>query len=240
MIVDDPFTHEDFRDRLGKLLRLLASDHDAEAEAARRKLLQHLAHHGVTLSDLTAHLGEVHDGAATAPPDALRHAAVRAQRAESAHRAAEEMNTRLLRSLEDARRRARVASVAACVLAASALLAGGSLLAVRMWPWRTSVPTVQQMAPRVSDMVGRTTLAPATTPAPATTTPDAARQPGEWIGTVVQPAELLEEPDSAAQRRAMLDSGARVMVMQGGPNWLRVRTERGDGYILKGLVRPDR
>ena len=66
-------------------------------------------------------------------------------------------------------------------------------------------------------MVTRPPLAPSQPP----------RQGSEWIGTVLQPAELLAEPDSAAQRQAMLDAGARVMVLQNGPTWLRVRTERG-------------
>ena len=222
MIADDPFTREDFRDRL----------QEAEAEAARRKLLQHLAQHGVSLSDLTAHLGELHESGPVVSPGALREAAVRAQRAETAHRAAEEMNERLLPG------GAFTAWTVAGALAAAAVLALVVVLGTQWGQNRRVATSVQQIAPRVSDAVaGQVPLPPGTA---ATDSGAGARRPGEWIGTILQSAELLDDPDSAAQRRAMLDTGARVLVLQSGPVWLRVRTERGDGYVLKGLVRADR
>ena len=234
MIADDPFTHEDFRDRLGKLLRLLSSDQEAEAEAARRKLVQHLEHHGVSLSDLTAHLGEVHEAASTPAPDAVREMALRAQRAEIAHRAAEQMNERLLSRLHHVRRQLLTAWVTAGTFAVAVVLAVAVVSGTEWLHRRQTATTVQQIAPRVSDAV-RSTNQPAT---PASD--PGMRQPGEWIGTLTQPAELLDGPDSAAQRRAMLDVNARVLVLGAGPVWLHVRTENGDGYILKGLVRADR
>ena len=239
MIADDPFTHEDFRDRLGKLLRLLSSDQEAEAEAARRKLLQHLSQHGVSLNDLAAHLGEMHEtgaGAHHAPaPDAVRDMALRAQRAEIAHRAAEQMNERLLGRLQHTRRQLLTAWVVAGTLAVAVALAVIVVSGTNWLRTRQEATSVQQIAPRVSDAVRSAGEPPA---APAG---DAGlRQPGEWIGTLTQPAELLDGPDSAAQRRAMLDVNARVLVLGSGPVWLRVRTEHGDGYILKGLVRADR
>lgn len=242
MISDDPFTHEEFRDRLGKLLRLLSSDQEAEAETARRKLVQHLSHHGVSLNDLSDHLTgpqpapppswpfDTQEAAPAAQSEMLRHAAARAQRSEAAHRAAEEMNERLLSALEAARGRVRTAWMAAGVLGGTLVLAGVAALVTSVWHRPEPAATVQQIAPRMSDAVA---AAPADTSA-------GARHPGEWIGTVLQPAELLDDPDSAAQRRAMLEVGTRVLVLQSGPAWLRVRTERGDGFILKGLVRADR
>ena len=234
MIADDPFTHEDFRDRLGKLLRLLSSDQEPEAEAARRKLLQHLAHHGVTLSDLTAHLGDVHDSVPAAATDALRDAAGRAQRAELAHRAAEDMNERLLSRLHRTRRQLLTAWTTAGMLAVAGALTGLVFFGDHWLRSREAATSIQQIAPRVSDAVASQ---PVRSSAPSG---DTVRQPNEYVGTVQQPAELLDDADTTAQRRAMLDAGARVLVMQSGPVWLRVRTERGDGYVLKGLVKADR
>ena len=235
MIADDPFTHEDFRDRLGKLLRLLSSDQEAEAEAARRKLIAHLAHHGVSLNDLTAHLGDMHEAAPAPAADTARDLALRAQRAEIAHRAAEQMNERLLGNLQHMRRQLLTAWVFAGTLAVAIALAVLVVFGMQWWHRREEATAVQQIAPRVSDAV-RSANQPSVTGA----SDPGLRQPGEWIGTLTQPAELLDGPDSAAQRRAMLDVNARVLVLGTGPVWLHVRTERGDGYVLKGLVRADR
>ena len=234
MIADDPFTHEDFRDRLGKLLRLLSSDQEAEAEAARRKLLQHLAHHGVSLNDLTAHLGEIHESAPAPAMDTMRDMALRAQRAEIAHRAAEQMNERLLSRLQHVRRQLLTAWILAGTLAMAIALAVAVVSGTQFLRRQDVATTVQQIAPRVSDAVRGANQSSAQTGDPAL------REPGEWIGTLTQPAELLDGPDSAAQRRSMLDVNARVLVLGSGPVWLHVRTEHGDGYVLKGLVRADR
>ena len=238
MIADDPFTHEEFRDRLGKLMRLLSSDQQAEAEAARQKLLRHLAQHGVSLNDVSAHLvtplaaslGDVHGVA----PDTVRTLALRAQRAEIAHRAAEQMNERLLGMLERLRRQLLTVWILAGTLAVAIVLTAAVVFGTAWLRHREEATTVQQIAPRMSDAVKG-----ANQPAASSESDPGLRQPGEWIGTLTQPAELLDAPDSAAQRRAMLDSNGRVLVLGAGPVWLHVRTEHGDGYLLKGLVRAE-
>ena len=239
MIADAPFTHEDFRDRLGKLLRLLSSDQEAEAEAARRKLLQHLQHHGVSVNELAAHLGAAQLGdaqeAAAPAADTIRDMALRAQRAEIAHRAAEQMNERLLGALQRARRHLLTAWTVAGTLAVAMALAAVVVFGTQWLHRREAATSVQQIAPRVADAVSR-----ANQPSGALVSDPGLRQPGEWIGTLSQPAELLDGADSAAQRRAMLEANARVLVLGSGPVWLRVRTAHGDGYVLKGLVRADR
>ena len=220
---------------------MLASDQEAEAETARRKLLDHLAQHGVSISDLTARLRQAPSATLDAMSrETLQHAEYRAQRAETARTAAEGMNSRLLRIADQARRRLWTAWAVSAGLAGTLAMVGLVYLLADLGASDVKIAranTVQQVEPRVADSVrSRDEPAPPNTEAQ----PSGARTVGEWTGTVQLTAELLDEANSAAQRRAMLDPGARVLVLQTGPVWLHVRSEHGDGYVLKALVRPDR
>jgi hypothetical protein len=52
----DPFSDAAFLSRLQKLISMLGSAQPAEAEAARRKLLEHLGHHRLSLTDIAMRL----------------------------------------------------------------------------------------------------------------------------------------------------------------------------------------
>jgi hypothetical protein len=53
----DPFSDSVFLGRLQKLLPMLGSEQPGEAEAARRKLFEHLEHHRLTFLDVAQRLG---------------------------------------------------------------------------------------------------------------------------------------------------------------------------------------
>ncbi|MEJ0045952.1 MAG: hypothetical protein WDN04_07405 [Rhodospirillales bacterium] len=53
----DPFADSVFLSRLQKLLPMLGSEQPGEAEAARRKLREHLGHHRLTFLDVAQRLG---------------------------------------------------------------------------------------------------------------------------------------------------------------------------------------
>ena len=52
----DPFSDAAFTGRLQKLVSLLGSEQPGEAEAARRKIGEHLAHHRLSFTDLSQHV----------------------------------------------------------------------------------------------------------------------------------------------------------------------------------------
>ncbi len=261
----DPLTDPETRERLAKLLRLLASDAAGEAEAARAALLRLLARHGASLDDLTQRL------LGPAPDDlpALRAALAAAERraalAEAASRAALAAAQRLRASLTLVRIVAIAASGAAALLLTFALLPvadsgtrGGSVPGALT---SVAAPSVAPAPPRsqpsqairsppppVSSRgdhgmdIGATTAQP-----PLPSEPAPSRQPVTIArrGRVVAPEGVLLrlDPVPGVPSVALLPMGTKVVIDQAfpmlGTDWMQVRTPLGAGFVPASTIKPE-
>lgn len=248
----DPFADPAFLDRFGKLLPMLGSGQANEADTARRKLLEHLGHHRLTLTDVATRIRRPPQApAAPAPParsateaeltrelDLVRHA----QRAsEQMARSALQQNAQL----QNRASRAETAQLAAQVhrrgeriamFAATALAVG--LLAIVVFdhmPGR--VPADDPAAGPIA-----ATMQPSRPPLVA---PDAdaagAMVDGERLGSVLS-HDIAVRADPAPESRIVgfLAHGTAVVVMReteaGGVKWVLVRSTVGAGYIPASSV----
>jgi hypothetical protein len=247
----EPFDDVAFVSRLQKLVSMLGSEQPGEAEAARRKLLEHLGSHRLSLTDVAMRL---RDGAAKGANNGasftqgaremslerqLSIARAAKQEMESDLRRSEYQRAEMQQALQQAAfdvGRALGGQARARLLAALGWLAaaiGGVtivLVLARMpagWlshrQGATSPVVVGRAdAPEGSDFVMR--LAP-----------------GEHYGTVlVQDLAVRLNPNEDAGVRAFLNRGMRVVIEQqvrvGLQNWLLIRSVTGSGWVRGGDV----
>ncbi len=241
----DPFADAAFVTRLQKLLPMLASEQPGEADAARRKLLEHLGHHRLSLTDVALRLPA---GARTASftqgaremslERQLGIARISRQEAESDTQRAMMQVAELRRSLQQA------ASDLGLAVAGQARV---RLLAVVGWMMVAIVGSlavaehlhIEGMAQgEAVAAADRRMLRPDVLPAYDFNLHLAS---GESFGTVlVQDLAIRLSPNEEAGVRAFLNRGMRVVVEQqtraGGRNWLLVRSVTGTGWVPDGDV----
>ena len=237
LTADSPFDDPAFATRLQKLLPMLGSEQPAEAEAARRKLVEHLAGQRLSLTDLAVRLRE-----APKPPAGfelslerqVQIARVARQEAEFETKRARQRVAELSRAVQEAgfdviraqrgQARARLLAGAGWVLA---LVAGAGLLVPA---WRDRAQLADQQAARQ----GVVLLHPKDPDAPA---PGAALH----LGTVlVQDLPVRLTPTEDGEVRAFLNRGTRVVLerqLRSGPQtWLLIRSVTGSGWVPSGDV----
>lgn len=255
----DPFSDPEFQERLRKLLRMLASDQEQEADNARRKLLSHLAQHELSANDLADRLAGPPSEELEAARAAVRHAEQHAARADARRQRAEAAlaETGLMTAAglaETGRgrsRRGRSLRIALALLLVVLPCAGVAGLLL----YNASGPNAPGPAPsQPVTALSPLTAAPlaALPPAPAVRNETAmfstgnvvreVRQPAEWSGTVlVAGTELRSDMRPDAIVLATLQAGARVTVQRSltyqGMEWLQVSTADGPGFVPVGRVR---
>ncbi len=241
----DPFADTAFVTRLQKLLPMLASEQPGEADAARRKLLEHLGHHRLSLTDVALRLPA---GARTASfTQGAREMSLERQLsiARISRQEAESDTQRAMMQVADLRQALQQAAFD--VGHAVSGQARVRLVAVVGWMMVAIVGSLavaehlhlqgiaQGEAVAAAD---RRMLQPGTLPADDSSLRLA---PGESYGTVlVQDLAIRLSPNEDAGVRAFLNRGMRVVVEQqmrvGLQNWLLVRSVTGSGWVRGGDV----
>lgn len=237
VLEQDAFRDQAFVARLGKLLPMLASSQAGEADAARTKLLEHLSHHRLSLSDLVDRLkspgGSSGSGRASAfgdPRPDLQQALEAARLAENRAHTLVRQNSVLRRKLDQtemARQKLATRRSHALILGGSGyvfLLAGA--LAV-FGGWLPASSEVQQVRAN-----GPVTVQYSFPPPKL----DGSGAAGERTATVlVQDQPVHAEPNGGSAVRTYLPRGTSVVVSRlvrsGGLEWSQVRSDAGSGYI---------
>jgi hypothetical protein len=247
----EPFDDSAFVSRLQKLVSMLGSEQPGEAEAARRKLVDHLSSHRLSLTDIAMRLRDsagkgVSNGASFtqgAREMSLERQLSIARAAkldiEADLRRSEYQRSELQQAMQQAAfdvGRALRGQARARLLAAlgwlSAAIAGVLVLLVTAkapagWVAHT------QVVPRPA-AVGRTDVAEGTELIMRLA-------PGEHYGTVlVQDLAVRLNPNDDAGIRAFLNRGMHVVIEQQvrvGPQiWLLIRSVTGSGWVRGGDV----
>jgi hypothetical protein len=240
----DPFSDAAFNSRLNKLLSMLGSAQTAEADTARRKLLEHLGQHRLSFTDLAHRLRDGGErGVQTARDMSLERqlAIARAAKQEAAAEAqaasarAHSMEVSLQQASFEIGRilgslsRARFWAAAGWGVAAISL---ALVLAPQLWP----VPHAgHHKAASENNVV--------VLQAPDPFSADGGLRPavGEIPGTAaVQDLPIRLNPNDDANVRAFLNRGERVIIQQkvklGQQTWLLVRSATGTGWVRSGDV----
>ncbi len=242
----DPFADTVFVTRLQKLLPMLASEQPGEADAARRKLIEHLGHHRLSLTDMALRLPASSSRAASFVQDArdmglerqLNIARISRQEAEFDTQRALMQVAELRRDLQHAgfeTVRAINAQARIRLIAAAGWLLAGIVGALGVAE-HLHVQGVSQG--QAETEASRALLHPE-----AEATPDSPLHPtaGERLGTVlVQDLAIRLNPSEDAGIRAFLNRGMRVVIEQqvrvGPQSWLLVRSVTGTGWVRGGDV----
>jgi hypothetical protein len=235
----DPFTEPAFLSRLQKLLPMLASAQPGEAEAARRKLLEHLAHARLTLSDVSRRLGEPPPQPASflqgsreinlerqlgiarrAKQEAEAEAAQARAKVAELQVALHQATLNVGRALQGQARGRILAAAGFCTAAVALLFANGAHIG----------PFFQRAFDRASDS--------GISAAPDSVSDEQTLRPShnERLGTaLVQDLAVRMTPNEGADVRAFLTQGSRVVIMQqrqvNGQNWLAIRSGSGNGWV---------
>jgi DNA-binding transcriptional MerR regulator len=240
----DPLNDPIFATRLSKLLPMLGSSQSAEADTARRKLIEHLNSQGLTLNDLASRLQrQVAVSAAPANPrvsDSERRVAqLRAILAETTNELTQQRNTVLeqqravdrLALLASKLKRARDRAVTVAVAAGLAICAAGAFLVSRDIFQHDASLAVNPGQAALFMETGDEAAAHALLPP----------GPGEIRGNAaVQDLALHYEPREDSGVRAYLTMGAALIIMReatlGDRHWLLVRSASGMGWARSGDV----
>ena len=241
----DPFADPAFLDRFGKLLPMLGSGQANEADTARRKLLEHLGQHRLTLTDVATRIRRPPQ-----PPVAPARTASEAELMREldlvrhAQRASEQMARNALQQnavLQNRTSRAETAQLAAQVnrrgeriamFAATALAV--ALLAVVVFDHMPGRSPADEAAGPIS-----ATMQPSRPPLGVPDSP--AMVEGEHLGSVLS-HDIAVRADPAPESRIVgfLAHGTAVVVVreteQGGVNWVLVRSTVGAGYVPASSV----
>lgn len=241
--MSDPFAEPEFQDRLRKLLRMLASDQEQEADTARRKLLQHLAQHDLSANDLADRLSGTPSEELSAARTAARHAEQRAARAEE-RRAQAEFALAAGRTGERSSRATRIGLgvlglTASCAGLALFLLLGRAETPARQVTAAPSAPSYAAPTPRSAQGQAQ---GDGTAMFSTGGMVREVRQPPEWTGVVAgSGAELRSDMRPDALVLAVLQEGERVTVQRAltyqGAEWLQVSTASGPGFVPVARVR---
>ncbi len=241
----DPFADPAFLDRFSKLLPMLGSGQANEADTARRKLLEHLGQHRLTLTDVATRIRR--------PPQAASPAARGGNEAElmreldlvrHAQRASEQMARSALQQNAQLQHRATHAETAQ--LAAQVHRRGE-----RIAMFAATALAVALLAVVVLDhMPGRPPLDAAASPIAATmqptrpplNEPDAsALGDGERVGNVLShDIAVRADPAPDSHIVGFLAHGTAIVVVReteaDGVKWVLVRSNAGVGYIPASSV----
>lgn len=252
-ILAEPFDDAAFVTRLQKLLSMLGSEQPGEAEAARRKLMEHLGAHRLSLTDVGMRLKDRARPAAPPSPagsftQGAREQALERQlgiarnarmEAESELRRAQTQIADLQRALQEAafevgrslRGRGQARLLASLGWVAAAVAAVMVLLLM------ARLPPQELLHPRAAQHPAQGVRAQA---------PDEADMlmrlsPGEHYGIVlVQDLPVRLNPNDDAGVRAFLNRGMRVVIEQqarvGMQSWLQIRSVTGSGWVRGGDV----
>jgi hypothetical protein len=218
---------------------MLASAQPGEEDAARRKLLEHLAHARLSLSDVSRRLGEPAPQAASflqgsrelnlerqlgiarrAKQEAEAEAAQARAKVAELQGALHQATLNVGRALQGQARGRIMAAAGFCTAAVALLFANGAHIG----------PLFQRAFERVSD------AGIAAVPDPVSE--EQALRPGrnERLGTaLVQDLAVRMTPNEGADVRAFLTQGSRVVIVQqvhvNGQNWLAIRSGSGNGWV---------
>lgn len=238
----DPFADAEFRDRTAKLIAILSTDRDAEAEVARRKLRAHLATHGLSFTDLANRL-------AVPPRSGALQSARRIEDLEQALDRANRMasdaadQVRRIRqsarmATEDARMAERTTRVLGLIAGGMAVAAASLAMLVLIRRLEPQPPLAMRTGPEMQQVTAPPpalppTPAPMASSAPAPSTgqapaamfswqrPDAQTaqgprpaSPAPAMVEVVPPGTpLLAGAEPGASSRGLLPPGSRMTVM---------------------------
>jgi len=240
----DPFTDPVFTSRLQKLLPLLGSGQSGEAEAARRKLLEHLAQHHLSMHDLSQRLQ-------TGAPRAQFSQSAREESLErqlSVARAAKEEASGEARRLGQYLQAMQMEMEQGRHDAGAILQAQGRTRALAVTGWLAAifclglavfVPKVDVPPPRtVNTDRNFATEGPPTLQADS---PADHMTAGQRQGTTaVQDTPIRLGPSDSASIRAFLNIGEHVVILQqtriGPQTWLLIRSASGTGWARGGDV----
>ena len=244
----DPFTDAAFTGRLQKLVPMLGSEQPGEADAARRKIGEHLAHFRLSFTDLANHLRDAGPRPVPSFTQQAREASLERQLAiarqakeEAAHEAQAALHRVRVLEIElqqatfdvarqlNSQARVRLAAAIACIIAAACLL-------IVILPHGG---TGRQPAVIVThNVVGNDAAA-----GPPTTTDElsVSRRPGELVGhAAVQDLAIRLAPNDQAATRAFLNYGEAVVIQSqvhvGQQTWLLIRSITGTGWVRSGDV----
>ncbi len=243
MYENDPFAEPAFLSRLQKLLPMLGSAQPAEADAARRKLLEHLAHARLSLTDVSNRLGSAPAPqssflqgtremslerqlgiARTARHEAEAEAAAARARVAELQAALQQSTLNVGRALQGQARGRTFAALGFCAAAIALMVAGGAQFGPLFSRGSAGAPlaTLQSSG----DKAAGETL-------------QLAR--GERLGTaLVQDLAVRLAPSDSAGVRAFLNQGTRVAISGqervGPQNWLYIRSGSGFGWVRAGDV----
>ncbi len=222
----DAFADPEFRERAGKLFRLLASDAAGEAEAARGALLRLLARHDSSLDELAERaLGPpAHDGPVLRA--AFEDASRRARLADAARQTAAAEAVRWRAAAQ------RLRLVCAGVGGVAALVVGLAWLPGRPKP----VPARLVVVPRTAPFATR--AEPFAPPALATRAAPLVATAGHV--SPVEGTPLRAELTPSFPPITVLPQGTRVTIDQAFPlygrRWLQVRTPHGAGFVAEDAI----
>jgi hypothetical protein len=236
--------------RLQKLLSMLGSEQPGEAEAARRKLIEHLGAHRLSLTDVAIRLrggappagtgGSFMQGARELNLERQLGIARSARlEAESELRRAQMQVAELQRALQDAAfdvGRSLRGQGQARLLASLGWVAA-AVAAVMVLLMLSQVPPQSLLHPRAGPRTGQGVRAQSPEEADALMR----LSPGEHYGIVlVQDLPVRLTPNDDAGVRAFLNRGMRVVIEQqarvGMQSWLQIRSVTGSGWVRGGDV----
>ncbi len=241
----DPFSDAAFLGRLQKLLPMLGSQQPGEADAARRKLLEHLSQHKLSLLDVAARLRDSGTSLAMygqgareaslerqlsiarhAKEEAAREASAAIMRVRSLEVEVQQATFEIARVLNTSVR-FRVWALAGWAAAAIVLIfaLGPTLLHLKRSPLQFTQVAPESGRPRVQDETDTIFRV----------------QPGERPGAAaVQDLAIRLGPNDQATIRAFLNRGEPLAILRseriGLQTWLLVRTSTGTGWTRSGDV----
>jgi hypothetical protein len=242
----DPFSDVAFVGRLQKLLPMLGSQQPGEADAARRKLIEHLGQHRLSLLDVAARLGERAPRGASFTQGA-REIGLERQLTLARQARDEQAQEVMIAGMRIRALEAELQHTSYEIARIAQMQGRSSLWTVAAWAVAgicllvTFGPTLLRRAPSAQEASAR--LAPLRLqPRELDTSGTVLRiAPGEQAGVArVQDLAIRLSPNDQATIRAFLNRGEPVAVEQqlriGVQNWLLVRTATGTGWARAGDV----
>jgi hypothetical protein len=256
----DPFSDSVFAGRLQKLLPMLGSEQPGEADAARRKLIEHLGQHRLSLVDLAARLREQPRAGFLQGAHEMqleRQLAVAREARQDAANEALTANMRM-RAMEAELRQSSVeltrlvvSQARVRIWASVATIACSGLILAASVPFLTrTLPAHRGRAAETSYQTGN----PSGTVSRTITSPQSSQQsleaaangtlrvgPAELAGTAaVQDLPVRLSPSDEATIRAFLNRGEPVAIQTtqrvGNQTWLLIRTSTVAGWARSGDV----
>ena len=241
----DPFADPAFTTRVQKLLAMLASEQPGEADAARRKLMEHLATHRLSLTDLAQRFSAGPSRNAAGQPSFMggareisleRQVSIAREARQEVEREVAQLRM-LLDDMQQSLQRAtndigtalhsrgqmrQRASIAWGVAAICLVIAAGPKLAAQLRGQHGQEVSTGPVVLRAPDPQGNEAVL--------------RTRPGERIGTVlVQDAAVRLTPFDNAGVRSFLNLGMRVIVEEevrvGVQSWLKIRSVSGSGWV---------